>query len=106
MIGDVVGDVDFDALVVTEAWLTGGDVTSAGYSFRHVDRTHRKCGEVGIRIRDSLKFEKHYRFLARPFENYHLTFISSGVSVWVAIMYRLHPTEKNGLKAGDFCSVC
>ena len=29
-------------------------------------------------------------------------FISGGISVRVAIIYRLHPTKKNGLKAADF----
>ena len=38
----------------------------------------------------------------KSFENYQLTFISGGINVRVAIIYRLHPTKKNGLKAADF----
>ncbi|KAK2151927.1 hypothetical protein LSH36_345g00012 [Paralvinella palmiformis] len=89
-----------DALVITETWLTGnvsdqkivGDVTPAGYSFHHAARIHKKGGGVGILLRDSLK----------SFENYQLTFISGGISVRVAIIYRLHPTKKNCPKAADF----
>ena len=57
-----------------------GDVTQAGYSFHHAARTHRTGGG------DNLKFEKHSRFQAWPFENYHLTFICWGVSIRVAII--------------------
>ena len=79
-----------------------GDVTPAGYSFHHAARIHKKGGGVGILLRDSLKCETHLRFQAKSFENYQLTFISGGISVRVAIIYRLHPTKKNGLKAADF----
>jgi len=34
----------------------------------------------------------------KSFENYPLTFISGGISVRIAIIYRLHTTEKYGLK--------
>ncbi|KAK2138836.1 hypothetical protein LSH36_2340g00003, partial [Paralvinella palmiformis] len=109
-ISDVVKDMDLDALVITETWLTGnvsdqkivGDVTPAGYSFHHAARIHKKGGGVGILLRDSLKCETHLRFQAKSFENYQLTFISGGISVCVAIIYRLHPAKKNGLKAADF----
>jgi len=55
---DVVRDGDFDILVMTEIWLTGGasdqkivgDVTPAGYGFHHTARTHRKGEGVGILI--------------------------------------------------------
>ena len=58
-------NVDFDALVITETWLTGkdsdqkiiGDMTPEGYTFHHGPRTHRKGGGVGILVRDSLKFK-------------------------------------------------
>ena len=98
-ISDVVKDMDLDALVITETWLTGnvsdqkivGDVTPAGYSFHHAARIHKKGGGVGILLRDSLKCETHLRFQAKSFENYQLTFISGGISVRVAIIYRLHP---------------
>jgi len=51
-ISDVVKDMDFDALVITETWLTGnvsnqkivGDVTPAGYSFHHAALIHKKGG--------------------------------------------------------------
>jgi hypothetical protein len=79
-----------------------GYVTPAGYGFHHTARTHRKGGGVGILIRDSLKLQNHFRFQARSFENYQLTFTSGGVSVRVAIVYRLHPSKKNGLKTVDF----
>ena len=36
------------------------------------------------------------------FENYQLTFIPRTVIVQVAVICRLHLTEKNALKAGDF----
>ena len=47
-ISDVVKDMDLDALVITETWLTDnvsnqkivGDVTPAGYSFHHTARIH------------------------------------------------------------------
>ena len=71
-ISDVVKDMDLDALVITEPWLTGnvsdqkivGDVTPVGYSFHHAARIHKKGGGVGILLRDSLKCETHLRFQA------------------------------------------
>ena len=62
----------------------------------------RKVGRVGILLRDSLKCETHLRFQGKSFENNQLTFVSGGISVRVAIIYRLHPTKKNGMKAADF----
>jgi len=49
-----------------------------------------------------LKSESHLRFQAKSFENQQLTFVSGRISVRVAIIYRLHPTKKYGLKAADF----
>ena len=48
------------------------------------------------------RFEKQFRFRAKSFENYNFTFISRGVSFRVDFIHRLHPTDKNDLKAGDF----
>ena len=45
-----------------------------------------------------MKCETHLK----SFENYQQTFVSGGISVRVVIIYRLHPTKKNGLKAADF----
>ena len=75
-------------------------MTPAGYSFHHAAQIHKKGGRVGILLPDSLKCESHLGFQA--FENYQLTFVSGGISVRVSIIYRLHPTKKNGLKAADF----
>ena len=36
------------------------------------------------------------RFQTKSFENHQMTVISGG------IIYRLHPTKKNGLNTGDF----
>jgi len=49
-----------------------------------------------------LKCETHLCFQAKSFENYQLTFVSGGISVRVAIIYRLHPTKESGLKTADF----
>ena len=91
---DVVKDMDLDALVITEAWLTGivtdqkiGDVTPAGYSFHHAAWIHKKGEGVGFLLRDSLKRETHLRFQTKSLENYQLTFVSVGISVRVAIIY-------------------
>ena len=97
--------MDLDALVITETWLTGnvsdqnivGDVTPAGYAFHHAARIHKKDDGVGIIFCDYLKCETHLHFQA----NYQLTFVSRRFSVHVAIIYRLHPTKKNGLKVAD-----
>ena len=67
---NVVRDGDFDILVMTETWLTGGacdqksvgHATPAGYGFQHTARAHRTCEGVGIFIRGSLKFQNHFRF--------------------------------------------
>ena len=69
-VSDVVKDMDLDAIVITETWLTGnvseqkivGDVTPAGYSFNHAAGIHKKG--------DSLKCETHLRFQAKCFKNY------------------------------------
>jgi len=109
-VADVVRDTDLDALVITETWLTGtdsdqkviGDLTVEGYSFCHSPRTHRRGGGIGFLYRDSLKIKRLPRFQAKSFENYQMTVMSSGTSLRIAIIYRLHPTKKNGIKTGDF----
>ena len=65
-------------------------------------RIHKKGGGVAILLCDSLKCETHLRFQAKSFENNQLTFVSGGINVRVAIIDRLHPSKKNGLKAADF----
>ena len=80
----LVRDIDFDALVITETWLTSkdsdqktiNDVTPEGYTFHHAPRTPRKGGGVGIFLCDSLKFKQHPCFQSSSFENYQLTFPS------------------------------
>ena len=96
-IADYDKDLDLDAHVITETWLTGedsdhriiGDLTPDGYTFRHALCTHRKGGGVGILYRDSFKTQHNPKYEARSFENYQR----------VAIIYRLHLTKKNGLKS-------
>ena len=91
--------MDLDALVITETWLTGNvsgqkdvsDVAPADYVFHHPARIYKKGRGVGILLRDSLKCETH------------LCFFTEGIGVRIAIIYRLHPTKKNRLKAADFC---
>ena len=93
---DYVKDLDSDALVITEIWLTGNDsdhkiisdLTPEGYTFRHAPRTHRKGGVVGILYRDTLKTQRHPKYQARSFENCQLTLASGGKSVHVAIIYQ------------------
>jgi len=83
---DVVNELDLDALVITDTWLTGnvsdqnivGEVTPAGYSFHHAARIHKKGWGAGILFRDSLKCETHLRFQTKSFENYQLTVVSGG----------------------------
>lgn len=109
-IADCVRDMDFDALVVTETWLTGndsdqtiiGDITPEGYVFRHSARSNRKGGGVGIILRNSLKFQRRPPLKVKSFENYQLTISSGGINIRVVIVYRLHPTKKNGIKSSDF----
>jgi hypothetical protein len=48
-----------------------------------------------------LKYETHLRFQTKSFESYQLTFVYGGIRIGVDIIYRLHPTKKNGLKAAD-----
>jgi len=60
-------------IVITDTWLTGN-------IFRP----------------DNLHFQ------AKSFENYQLTFVYEGISVRVAIIYRLHSTKNNNLKAAEF----
>jgi len=78
---DVVKDMDFDALVIEETWLTGNvsDQKSGG----------------NILLRDSLKCETHLRFPAKCLEIYLLTSVIEGISVRVAIIYRLHQHERH-----------
>jgi len=71
-----VKDMDIDALVITETWLTSnisdqkivGEVTPAG---------------VSILLCDSLKCETHLHF--QSFENYQVTSVSGVISVHVVI---------------------
>jgi len=69
-ISDVIKDMDLDALVITETWLTGnvsdqkivGDVTPVGYSFHHAARVSKKGGRVGILLCDSWKYKNPFAF--------------------------------------------
>ena len=99
-----------DAVVLTETWLKGddsdqkiiGDLTPSGYTFRHIPRIIKTGGAVGMLLRDTLTIEHQATFKARSFENLQLTITSGGTNVRVAVIYRLHPTKKNGLKSSDF----
>ena len=87
----------FKLLFITETWLTGNfsdqkKLLVCDSSWIFIPRIHKKGGEVGILLRDSLKCETHFQ--AKSFENYQLTFVSGGISVRVAIIYRLHPTKE------------
>ena len=97
-ISDVIKDMNLDA----ETSLTGNDsdqkhfaeVTTAGYSFHHAAQIHKKAGGISILLRDFLKCETHLCFQAKSFEIYQLTFISEGISVRLAIIYRLYINKK------------
>ena len=97
--------MDLDALFITATWLTGnvsdkksvGEVTQTGYAFH---RIYKEVERIRILIRDSLKCETHLSF-----DNYQLTFSSGEISFHLAIIYRLHPTKKAGLKAIYISSV-
>ena len=99
--------MDLDALFITATWLTGngsdkksvGEVTQTGYAFHHAAGIHKEVGRVLILISDSLKSETHLFWQAKSFDDYQLTFVSGEISVHLAIIYRLHPTKKAGLKA-------
>jgi len=77
-------------------------VTPAGYLFHHAVRIHKKGRGVGILLHDVLKCETRLRFQAILFLNYQLTFVSGGISLRVAIIYRLCPTKQNDFKAANF----
>ena len=52
--------MDLDVLVITKSWLTGNvsdqnivdHVTPAEYSFHHAARIDKKCGGIGILLRE------------------------------------------------------
>jgi len=100
-----VKDMNLDALGMTgnvSDQKIVGEVTPSGYSFHHAAQIHKKGGEVCILLLCSLKRGTYWCFQTKSFENYQLAFVSRGISIRVAIIYRLLPTKKNGPKAADF----
>ena len=88
-------------ILILLSWLTGnvsdlnivGDVTPAEYSFHRAARIHKKNGGVGILPRDSIcAFRQVFWKLPNDI-------CISGITVDVSIIYWLHPTKKNGVKA-------
>ena len=107
---EYIKHMKLDIVALTETWLKGndsdqktvGELQTSGLTVSHAPRTHRSGGGVGIMYPKTVKLDKHPKFEARSFENFQITVHSGGSSIRVAIIYRLHPTKKNGLESSDF----
>jgi exonuclease III len=108
---DYVIDHDVDVVALTETWLKAddqdnaksiGDVTPDGYTFKHVARSGRKGGGVGLLFRKTLSV-KVTPVKVKSFECMDACITTGGVTLRIIVVYRLHPKfRKNGINSNLF----
>lgn len=110
-IADYVKDHDVDMVALTETWLKDtdqdntqaiGDITPDGYCFKHVARSGKKGGGVGLLFKKTLSLEVT-RVTTKSFECMDACLTSGAVSLRIVVVYRLHPKyKKNGINSNSF----
>ena len=110
-IADYVKDHNVDIVALTETWLKDteqdntqaiGDITPDGYCFKHVTRSRKKGGGVGLPFKKTLSLEVT-RVATKSFECMDACLTSGAVSLRIIVVYRLHPKyKKNGINTNLF----
>ncbi|KAJ8047785.1 hypothetical protein HOLleu_06878 [Holothuria leucospilota] len=101
---DFVLDNDFDIVAITETWLKHGDdviigdITPAGYTFKHVTRPTKFGGGVGILFRTSLSVKIKDVEPYVSFESMHVRLTSNSRSQDIVLIYRPEIKDKCGRK--------
>ena len=95
---DYVVDHDVDVVALTETWLkvyyqdiakSIGDVTPDGYTFKHLARSGRKGGGIGLLFRKTLSVEVT-PVKVKSFECMDACITTGGVTLRIIVVYRLH----------------
>ena len=110
-IADYVKDHNVDIVALTETWLKDteqdntqaiGDMTPDGYCFKHVARSGKKGGGVGLLFKKTLSLEVT-KVTTKSFECMDACLTSGAVSLRIIVVYRLHPKyKKNGINSNLF----
>jgi len=102
---DFTTDNDVDIMTFTETWLkddgsderTIGDLTPSGYCFKHVPRSGRLGGGVGVLYKRPLALIKLTDHRCKSFESFKICFTANGEPIRIVVLYRLHPKKKTGI---------
>ena len=90
-------------MCLTETWLTANDeslmpaLIPAGYGFRHLPRSDRRGGGVGVMFKSSFQVSKSMPWLAESFECLQLVLTGANVAstLRIFIIYRPPSSGRN-----------
>ena len=109
-INDYIQEQDIDIMCVTETWLTGTPRDNApitavkppGYQIKHVPRTSRKGGGVGMIYREDCTVKLIKSSTYRSFEHMTTQVVSGSSLYHISVIYRPPPSVKNKLTFARF----
>ena len=105
---EIINEHDFDAIAVTETWLTKnddvllGDVCPVGYMAQHVPREDGAGGGVALVYKQELRSLLKNNCKFKSFEHMEVILTSSTSSIRIYIIYRPPPSQKNELNFTKF----
>ena len=100
---------NIDIAVLTETWLAAGnrdlpiigELELPGYNLYHQPRQQRGGG-VGVIINSAFKVTVQNSPIYSSFETMRLSIQASSVCIHLIVIYRVPPSQKNGLSSTDF----
>ena len=100
---DYISEHDIDVMCLTETCLTANDeslmpsLIPAGYGFRHLPRSDRRGGGVGVMFKSSFQVSKSIPWLAESFECLQLVLTGANVAstLRIFIIYRPPSSGRN-----------
>ena len=98
-----ISEHDIDVMCLTETWLTANDesllhtLIPAGYGFRHLPRSDRRGGGVGVMFKSSFRVSKSTPWIAESFECLQLVLTGANVAftLRILIIYRPPSSGRN-----------
>ena len=102
LVNDIITEHNLDVLCIQETWLGKPDddaviaeLLPGGYDFKHVPRTHKTGGGVGIVFRSGIRFEIIDNVSYNTFEKIEAKITIDNKSVRILSVYRPDPHGKN-----------
>ena len=108
---DYISEHDIDVMCMTETWLTANDeslmpaLIPAGYGFRHLPRSDRRGGGVGVMFKSSCHVSKSMTWLAESFECLQLVLTGANVASTLRIFIIYRPPS-SGLMTNHHAITC